>query len=220
MFTLSAAPVTFVGLLLLFSFTTCWEVVRLLRAGDARGRTSSALHLLMSVVMLLMVPPTWYRPFSRLVPMGAQVALMAVGAVWFIVLAVRARPGHRAHAAGCAVMFTAMVWHLSAMHVHMSHMMQMSQEHSMDGMQHMAPMGPSWMETASRPGGTLWWFAVVGVVLMAALLWLAVGDALAVLRRRGHRVDHLAGCAMNLGMFWMSTGLLAPLMPWITALRI
>ncbi len=104
---------------------------------------------------------------------------------------------------------------------------------------HMA-MPPAVMEAmaqASLTGGSLWWVALVGVPLMAYLLVASVlairqmlrpaaADAAAVaschvvrpVGSRGFRAAAASDFAMNGGMFWMSTGLMLPLLPWFTVL--
>lgn len=215
MFTLTAVPVKFIGLLLLFTFTTAYELLQTGRARKAIPRTSHGLHLAMSVIMLLMVPKSWWVPFRTVVPVPISIAVMALGVLWFAWLAVRAEAGQRSHAVGCALMFSAMVWHLVAMMVKMHNMkaMQMapmsSSHHTMN---HGAPpMNHGAMATGS--GSTLWWLAVIGIPLMAWLLWASWRGAAMAVTEPGHRLAGLNAFAMNFGMFWMSTGLLVPILP-------
>ncbi|GAA1391483.1 hypothetical protein [Luteococcus peritonei] len=243
MFTLSAVPVKFVGLLVLFLFTTAWEAVRLSRATTRVGRTSVGLHLLMSVIMLLMVPRNVWRPFTQVVPTWVSAVLMGLGALWFCWLAVRSHGAHRAHAAGCVAMFAAMTWHLVAMIVKMRNMtmpMPGASASPMGGhpMDHGSMASPSPMASASSMGmdhsgmnhggmdhgsmasghGAMWWLAVIGLPLMAWLLYAALRDLVAVFTRPEARLDNLSGFAMNFGMFWMSTGLLVPVLPFFSHL--
>ena len=235
MFTLSAVPVKFVGLLVLFAFTTAYEGWRTVRADSATGRTSHGLHLLMSVIMLLMVPKSWWVPFKSVVPVPVSIALMVVGVLWFARLALRGHGHGRAHATGCALMFTAMVWHLAAMMVKMHNMTSMSGKTggsatpmpSMAGMDHgsMAGMSPSPMaspmagmdhsQMASGGHGTMWWMALIGIPLMAYLLWASFKALAVAFTKPGQRVSALADFAMNFGMFWMSTGLLVSVAPFM-----
>lgn len=235
MFTLSAVPVKFIGLLVLFCFTTLWETVRLTRSTSGISRISTGLHLLMSVIMLLMVPRSIWRPFTQVVPAWLCAVLMAVGALWFVGLAVRGHGTHRRHAAGCAAMFTAMTWHLVAMVVKMRSM-PMSAGHSwapastMGGMDHstmpsaspmpsassMAGMDHSHMATSGH--GLMWWMAVTGLPLMAWLLYAAGRSLWQAFTRHEDRTGALADFAMNFGMFWMSTGLLVPVLPFFSHL--
>ena len=243
MFALSAVPVKFIGLLVLFLFTTAWEAVRLARATTRVGRVSVGLHLLMSVVMLAMVPRSVWRPVTQVVPTWAWAGLMALGALWFVWLAARSHGAHRAHAAGCAAMFAAMTWHLVAMVVKMRSMtMPMGSGSSptghgsgMAGMDHSSMATPS----AAPAGGhgsmsgmdhasvapmaqaghdAMWWVAIVGLPLMAWLLWSAGRDLWRAITQPTERLDNLSGFAMNFGMFWMSTGLLVPVLPFFSQL--
>ena len=105
-----------------------------------------------------------------------------------------------------------------------------------------------WMEQAKQPGSILWIFALVGLPFMTYLaiasilaLWRALrpgtpDDPRGSARRAGdtdgchkarrddaagttrHRLASLCDFAMNFGMFWMSTGLLTPILPFFAAL--
>lgn len=253
----------FVGLLILFGWCTVWSAYELTRPQSVRQRISNALHLAMSLVMLLMVAgPTW-TTLTGLIPTAALAGLFALAIGWFAWLAVAAgRASDRdglVHFVGHAAMFAAMTWHLAAMavmtagmtgghstgtsgHDHGGH------DHSGGGME----MG-DWMTVQSQPGGVLWWFALIGLPLMAYLLgaslrslWLAAQPAspagsstteddhthpVAVpsahshscheLRPQGsakYRLAALSDFAMTAGMFWMSTGLLAPVLPFFALL--
>lgn len=204
MFTISAMPVKFVCLLLLFAWSTIWEARQV---GVARGasRISHGLHLLMAVVMLAMVPRSVWKPLVDIIPTGVFTALMALGALWFAWRAVAARAGHRAHAISCALMFLAMTWHLGAMQVKM-HSMGSMKSGSMD---HGSMAG----HAAASGHSTMWWFALVGLPLMVWLLYAGITALVRAIRVPGNRPADLADFAMNFGMFWMSTGLLVPIIP-------
>lgn len=281
MFTFEAAPVKFVGLLVVFAWCTAWCLYELTRPQDARQRTSNALHLVMALVMLLMVaPPTW-KTLTAVVPVFALVGVFALAVVWFVGLSALAfRAADRRggwHFAGHAAMFAAMVWHLSAMGV-----MEAGMSQGMGGMGHGGMGMGDWMTEQSAPGGVLWTFALVGIPLMAylgaagvvavraALLpraavascscgpdctcgpecaschgaharqaepelvaaggvpatvaVLPVADAAMTCHEvrpvgsRPFRLAALSDAAMNLGMFWMSTGLLVPILPFFAML--
>ena len=113
--------------------------------------------------------------------------------------------------AGHAAMFAAMTWHLAAMAVKASARAELG----------MGPAMHQWMEQAGRPGRVLWVFALVGLPFMTYLL---VAGALALWRAlrpgaaAGRRLAALSDFAMNFGMFWMSTGLLTPILPFFAAL--
>ena len=139
--------------------------------------------------------------------------------------------------AGHAAMFAAMTWHLAAMAVKASARAELG----------MGPGMRQWMEQAGRPGRVLWVFALVGLPFMAYLLiagalalWRALRPGGAVNTDEsaahapaahgdcgcrdgrsdavGHRLAALSDFAMNFGMFWMSTGLLTPILPFFAAL--
>lgn len=243
MFTLSAVPVKFFGLMVLFCFTTGFELLRTVRSRTVTSGVSAGLHLVMSIIMLAMVPKSWWKPLQQLLPMPAAIALMAMGLVWFVWLAFRAHPGHRMHPLGCALMFAAMVWHLGAMQVMHSMMSHSTGNHiemssggptatpTMDhaGMDHSgmghdmghasaSPSPMAGMDHGSMGHDTMWWFAVIGLPLMAWLLYAAVKGLVTAIREPEHRMVGLADFAMNFGMFWMSTGLLVPVLPFFSAL--
>lgn len=121
MFTLTDTPVKFVALLVLFTFTTIWSLYQLARRQTGPTLLSNIAHLAMSVVMLVMVPRTLWRPFTAAAPLPVLVALFGIFALWFGYLGVRglgASPSlrrHGWHALGHAGMFGAMTWHLAAM---------------------------------------------------------------------------------------------------------
>ncbi len=282
MFAFADTPVKFVGLLLLFAWCTLWSIYELTRPQDVRQRISNSLHLVMAVVMLLMVAPVSWKGLIAVVPTFALVGAFALSTAWFVWLAIDAvRASDRSgwlHFLGHAAMFGAMTWHLSAMammQAAMSHGMGMGMGSGMDKGQLMAAQ--------SKPGGTLWIFAFVGIPFMTYLLvsslrslWQAVqartpaGEAscpcgpgctcgpecscsvnhteatvrepelvasgsaarvgLAVapavsthscheVRPVGtakYRLEVISAFAMNFGMFWMSTGLLVPILPFFT----
>ena len=86
MFTLADTPVTFVGLLVLFIFTTAWSAYELTRPQTRRQRVSNVLHLVMSLVMLAMVSEVTWRPLGAAVGM-ALLGLFVVAVLWFCYLA-------------------------------------------------------------------------------------------------------------------------------------
>lgn len=273
MFTFDAMPVKFVGLLVLFVWCTLWCLYELTRPQDARQRVSNALHLAMAVVMLAMVPTVPWQMLVAVVSMPVLIGLFALATLWFgwrLIESRTATRGVRGHFAGHAAMFAAMTWHLSAMAMMRAHM---------------GPGMAQWMADASRVGGALWVFALVGVPFMGYLLLAGLNDvrramlapvasvscacgddcacgpgcacdhavpaSLEVREHAGaargieagvgtrpggstrtapaalaatcheprpvgsasYRLSALADAAMNLGMFWMSTGLLVGLLP-------
>ncbi|MFT3876105.1 MAG: DUF5134 domain-containing protein [Propioniciclava sp.] len=167
---------------------------------------------------------------------------------WLTVDAFRACDKHgRLHFAGHATMFAAMTWHLAAMAsmaAGMSGAMNSASHHDMGSHAHSAATMADWMTAQAQPGGVLWWFALIGIPLMTYLLaasFVAAKRALApdpartVVRVGGPSRDHqcheeraqtsatarLAAAsdfAMNFGMFWMSTGLLVPILPFFALL--
>ena len=257
MFTFDQTPVKYVGLLVLLTWCTLWCARELARSRGARQRICDALHLLMAVVMLAMVPKPVWMALTGAIPVPVVVAAFAAATLWFVWLTAgapgrSARPdddadhacaghahaGHagRAHA-GHAAMFAAMTWHLAAMVVKASARAELG----------MGPAMHQWMEQAGRPGRVLWVFALVGLPFMAYLLiagalalWRALRPGGAVNTDEsaahapaahgdcgcrdgrsdavGHRLAALSDFAMNFGMFWMSTGLLTPILPFFAAL--
>jgi Domain of unknown function (DUF5134) len=267
-FTFAATPVKFVGLIVLFAWCTVWCVYELTRPVDWRRRLSNVLHLLMSVAMLAMVWTGVWMPLASVIGLPAIVAVFALATGWFLWRAVEARGSGRtglAHAAGHAVMFAAMTWHLSAMAI---------KRGAMSGM-------------AGQAGGAAVTLAVVGVPFMVYLLVAGLNDVRRALlpraaasvchcgtdctcgpdcacgasvpaseevreheaelsgpgyaasrqlklivaapaasgcheaRRVGtpaYRLSALSDAAMNLGMFWMSTGLLVAIAPFMRML--
>ncbi|MHB1007639.1 MAG: DUF5134 domain-containing protein [Propionibacteriaceae bacterium] len=171
MFAFADTPVKFVGLLILFAGCTVWSVYELTRPQDWRQRISNGLHLVMAVVMLLMVAPVTWHALIAVVPTSALVGVFALSTGWFVWLVVDAlrAPDQRGwlHFLGHAAMFGAMTWHLSAMavmHAGMPHASAMNRG-SDTGMD----MG-QWMAAQSRPGGTLWIVALVGIPFMTYLV--------------------------------------------------
>ncbi|MBK8447408.1 MAG: DUF5134 domain-containing protein [Micropruina sp.] len=289
MFTFADTPVKFLGLLLLFAWCTAWCGYELTRPQSGRQRVSNVLHLAMAVVMLLMVArPTWTMLVS-VVPDAWLAIGFGLAGVWFIALSVQAfAGGERAagwYSLGHAAMFGAMTWHLAAMAVMSAAMAGMGGHGEMGGGMGGGMAGPmdmgAWMAEQSRPGGTVWIIALIGLPFMTYLLvsslhsaWLVTrpaaathncpcgpgctcgtecacsathrvagqrtlvgpdGSAIAVadqpvagmaltcheVRPQGstrYRLAHTADFAMNFGMFWMSTGLLVPLLPFFAAL--
>lgn len=225
MFSFSQTPVMFAGLLILFAWCTAWSTVELLRSRTASDRIMTGLHLFMSVVMLAMVPRPSWAALSGVIPTPVLSGLFVLGAAWFVWAAVRAgrdahgthagHAGHTGHLIGHAVMFGAMAWHLAGMAVAMATMM------GHDGSGH-GGSGHSDMGHAMAPAPAMMVVAWVGVPLMIALLVMGVADLVGCLRPAtpGARRPHLAmGAAMNLGMFWMSVGLVAPLLPFLSVLQ-
>ena len=229
MFTFDQTPVKFVGLLVLLTWCTLWCAHGLARSRGARQRVGAALHLVMAAVMLAMVPKPVWTTLTGVVPVPVIAAAFAAATVWFVWLTAGA-PGRptdsgsadsgSAHArptdsgcthAGHAAMFAAMTWHLAAMAVKASARAELG----------MGPAMHQWMEQAGRPGRVLWVFALVGLPFMAYLL---VAGALALWRAlrpgaaAGRRLAAMSDFAMNFGMFWMSTGLLTPILPFFAAL--
>lgn len=231
MFTFGATPVKFIGLLLLFAWCTAWCLVDLSGRQDARQRISNLAHLAMAVVMLLMVAgPTW-AAMTSIVPTPVLAGFFGLATVWFGWLAVEAfRAADRSgglHFAGHTAMFAAMTWHLTAMAL-----MAAGAKAAMA-----AGMGMGqWMMAAGRPGGMLWIIALIGLVLMAYLLVAALRSAWFVVRppevvpachdchpeaqdsTARRRLTALSDFAMNFGMFWMSTGLMLPILPFFAVL--
>lgn len=244
MFTLTATPVMFVALLVMFTFCTLWEAWRCVRTSGP-ARVGHVLHLLMAIVMLLMVPHTVWQPFHSVVPLPVTIVVMALGVFWFAWRATQVPATRRFHSVSCAVMFAAMVWHLVGMQVKMSGMSGSMAHSSMGGMDHgsmghampsmgsmpsmgahpmpsMSPMpmdhGSMTMSTTSGHGA-LWWVALAGLPLMAWLLYAAIRALTEAFARPTGRLAALSDFAMNLGMFWMSVGLLTPVLPFMGLLR-
>lgn len=239
MFTFADAPLKVVGLLVLFAFCTFWSARELALPQDRVRRASNALHLVMSLVMLAMVTPLTWHPVRQVLPPWLLTGVFAASVVWFIALAV-SRRGLRLHYAGHATMFAAMTWHLAAMQVRMATMspggaMPMHTDgHAHDHSAMATPTGPGdplWI--IALVGLPLMAYLLVAGLLDLVRALRAVPATLpepaAVLvgaggppaeaachaprpvASAGYRLAALAGFAMNIGMFWMSTGLLRPL---------
>ena len=277
MFSFATVPVKFVGLFVLYLWCTAWSIYEMTRPQSWRQRVSNGLHLVMAVVMLLMVAgPTWMT-LIKIIPIWVLAGFFAASVVWFAWLAVRAFVAAQRssgwHFVGHATMFAAMAWHVAAMAV-----MRPLKMAAQSGQADAGGMNP--MMAAQQPGGVLWWFAVVGVPLMAYLLvasvhalrqalapatpvatasdccggtctcgpdctcdlphpvldpvgttegTLALATAARVetapscheVRPVGSpkfRMAALSDFAMNFGMFWMSTGIMVPLLPFFALL--
>ena len=231
MFTLTDTPGKFLILLVLFAFCTVWEITQLTRRPAAGQLVSTLLHLWMALVMLLMVPENLWMPFVSVIPMPVIIATMIVGVAWYLFLGLRAfstrgeGPHGPWHHLGHAMMFAAMTWHLWAMHIKHSRMHEMKSGHmGHGGMDH-------WKAMASEPGGVLWTAAIVGIPFMIHLLVAAISNVLQAIRGpRGtsesachakpasaleFRLGALSMFAMNFGMWFMSTGLMMPLLPFM-----
>lgn len=238
MFTFVDTPVKFIGLLVLFAWCTVWCGYELTRPQSGRQRISNVLHLLMAVVMLLMVAgPTWTALTTVLPDVWLAVGVgLATG--WFVYLGVASfRAGDRSggrHGLGHAAMFGAMTWHLAVM---------AAMSAAMSGTDHMG--GHADMAATLRPFALVG-LPFMAYLLVAAVrsAWLAVavsadsrqpvapdGRPMAAAATREHgchevrpvgsakyRLAQLADLAMNGGMFWMSTGLLVPILPFFAAL--
>lgn len=204
MFTLSAIPVKFVCLLVMFLVASAYEALALARSKGA-AVVSHGFHLLMGLVMLAMVPRSVWKPLTAVVPVWVFTLLMALGVAWFTWQAIAAGKGHRRHASECAVMFLAMVWHLAAM---------MTKMHAMKSKGSMGSMGKD--HAMSSGMDPMWWIALVGVPIMAWLVYAGVRDLVRAIRSSEHRLSNLSGFCMNFGMFWMSTGLMVALLPFFT----
>lgn len=248
MFTFDETPVKFIGLLVLLSWCTIWCLYELTGSRGARQRVCDVLHLVMAVVMLAMVPKGVWMALTGVVAVPMIVAVFAAATLWFAWLTFGtlgqsrrhggAHRGHGLHHAGHTAMFAAMTWHLAAMAV----------KASARGRLGTGPQMHHWMEQAKQPGSILWIFALVGLPFMTYLaiasilaLWRALrpgtpDDPRGSARRAGdtdgchkarrddaagttrHRLASLCDFAMNFGMFWMSTGLLTPILPFFAAL--
>ncbi|GAB3624032.1 hypothetical protein GCM10027418_21160 [Mariniluteicoccus endophyticus] len=243
MFTLADTPVKFVALLVMFAFPVVWCGWEVIRSRGVRHVISNVLHLLMAVVMLVMVPKTWWQPFHKVVPLPFLIGLFVVAALWFVGLLIdsrrRGEEGLSLHFVGHAMMMGAMAWHLSGMVAKMAQMKAGMEPGGMNhggmnhgGMNHGAASGPD----------PMFWIAVIGVVFMSWLLFAAVKDLIEAVRPAprlesapgapvlevagchdprpvgslGQRLSALDGFCMNFGMFWMSTGLMVVLLPFFS----
>lgn len=208
MFSFEATPVMFVGLLALFAWCLAWGVVELWRSGGVEQRVSNGLHVLMSAVMLAMVPRASWVALRDAVGMPVLVAAFVAATGWFAWLAASPAPGvhgRRGHFVGHAVMFGAMAWHLVGMAA-----MQAATLVAWVGLPFMAAllaMGARHLVAASAP-------AASGELVAAACTEPRPAGSPAA------RAHDAAGAAMNLGMFWMSVGLLTPVLPALALLRV
>ena len=191
MFAFSAIPVKFAGLLVLFAWCTIWSAYELTRPQDRRQRVSGALHLGMAVVMLLMVPKSWWMPLTRNISIWVLVAAFAAATAWFGYLAAEAyRDGGFRNATvilGHTAMFAAMTWHLTAMAFKRS---------MMAGGMKAGGMGTA---AASKPGGVLWTMALIGVPFMAYLLLAAVNDVRRAVAAKPSPADCACGANCTCG---------------------
>ncbi|MDN6512558.1 MAG: hypothetical protein L0K47_04425 [Acidipropionibacterium jensenii] len=242
MFTLTSTPVTFIGLLILFIWCTLWSVRDLLASlgvdippswapaepleHGAPIAVSECFHLAMSVVMLLMVPHSWWGALPGVLTGPVFITVMALGTLWMGAMAAWKISWL---AAGHTAMFAAMVWHLASMASHS----RMGHSATMTGMGDMAHSGMA--EGATTVSG-LTLITGIGLPLMVCLVVLGLsGLVRAVTGRPPHpglpacchpspttpasaRLSGLADAAMGLGMAWMSAGLMAPLLPFMGSL--
>lgn len=238
MFTLTDMPVKFIGLLILFLWCTVWSIYELTRRQDGTQRVSNVLHLVMSVVMLAMVARSTWHPVVHRIPTTVFVGLFALSTLWFVALAVTRR-GVRTHYAGHAAMFGAMTWHLVAMSTKMPHMGPSMKTWMMEAAK---PGGSLWilalvgipfmlyllvasvrdLVAAVRPAPVTAHVPHEPKVLVGAagVQRETVAEGAACHEPRPlasptFRLAALAGFAMNFGMFWMSTGLMTPVLPWM-----
>lgn len=233
MFTLTSTPVTFIGLLILFIWSLVWSIRDAVVAPTVPTRISSCVHALMGVTMILMVPRSWWHPLVGTVGPTTPLVVMAVCTAWMVFMAAWRTSWS---AWGHAVMFAAMVWHLAAMRA-MSAMKAASSGSSMHNGMHGGMNGGmhgnGGMGGMSAMQSTMHNYAVVGVPLMICLLIMAVAGAWRLISGRPEnptrtpachvvateplavRLSGLADFAMAFGMAWMSTGLLAPLWPFM-----
>lgn len=208
MFTLTDTPVKFVGLMVLFIFTTVWSGYQLSRRQTGPTLVSNIAHLAMSVVMLLMVARTLWQPFVSAIPLPLLVGFFGAFTLWFVVLGVRGLSAGQArihkhgwHALGHAGMFGAMTWHLSAMLVRMQNMSSMGSGHSAAmhdagtataggamAQGQMAHSPTSQTMAGSDPGFVL---AVVGVPFMTYLLIAATGNLKNAISPSPDILDHV-----------------------------
>lgn len=226
----------FFGLIVAFSWCSIWSLYELTRPQGVSKRISNALHLAMSLVMLLMVAqPTWAW-LTALVPTAVWAAIFGLATLWFGWLFIApASEGGRAHFLSHATMFASMTWHLAAMATKAAS----SGNNQGKGNHHPGGTGVGHtMDTQATADPTMWWFALIGLPLMAYLLisaflalWRTFRPSAATVAAhtapsatahtcspapaRGWeaRLGSLAHFAMTGAMFWMSLGLLAPIIP-------
>ncbi|MDO4412817.1 MAG: DUF5134 domain-containing protein [Cutibacterium sp.] len=170
-----------------------------------------------------MVPKSWWKPLvSAIGGPTTPVVIFAICTAWMVFMAAwRSSWSSWGHAA----MFAAMVWHLAAMRA-----MSAAPKHT--GMADHSAMNQG-MQTAMGSHD----FAVAGIPLMVALLALAIAGLWRTISGKAEnpgkvptchvvateplaiRLSGLADFAMAFGMFWMSTGLLAPIIPFMAHLH-
>ncbi|AXE37917.1 DUF5134 domain-containing protein [Acidipropionibacterium virtanenii] len=241
MFTLTGSPVTFSGLLILFGWCLIWTVRDLLASMGLIGASrpaqhawaitvSQCCHVVMSLVMLAMVPRSWWMPFSSAITEPVLIGVFAAGTLWMAAMAVWRMSWL---AVGHTLMFGAMAWHLSAM-AGMS--ASMGSEHSsMGGMGSTGGHDMSGQMGGQMSGLTL--VTGIGLPLMVALVILGISGLVrtatakaphpgvascchvAPTSRATARLSGLTDAAMGFGMAWMSAGLMSPLLPFMAHLH-
>lgn len=241
MFDLTVTPVKFVALLVMFAYCSGWWGYLVAQRQTLTSRVSNGLHLWMAVLMVAMVPNALWRPLVQTVGMPVLLGTQVVSLVWFAVLATRTSLRQRRPAwqlISHTVMFVAMVWHLGAMALMMlgrgfptpeaMAAMRGARDEFGGGMvvrQGMSPSGE----------GAVLIFAI-GAPIMAWLLAAGIWELRRVVRpvpaTDGLENDHchvpqrpgldrlaaLGNACMLLGMFWMSTGLLTGMLPFLRIL--
>ncbi|MFV0406291.1 MAG: DUF5134 domain-containing protein [Propioniciclava sp.] len=233
MFIFAESPVKVLVLLVVFGLATAWAVGEVARSRAIVDRISALLHLVMSAVMVCMVLPQTWAVLRGLLSLPGLVALFGVATAWFGFWALMSTAGHVAHAWGHAAMFGAMTWHLAGMYVRHQAMMSAGDPGPVMAV---AAVGVPFMVYLLIVGLADWWRVIRPPMPPARqperkLLPAGAGDlALRVLdaepapeRRRRQRRERFAAAAMagmNLGMFWMSTGLLMPVAPWLDILTV
>lgn len=241
MFSFATVPVMFVGLLALFAWCTVWSVAEFALSRTPAQRVSNGLHVVMSVVMLAMVPRETWAPLRDAVGFPILVGFFVLAAGWFGFLALRpavpGRSAHRAHFVGHSIMFVAMAWHLQAMAVHSAMVGHPGGGHGQQAAGH-----------APTPGQVVAWVGVplmasllvmgvrhllravapsprpedrVAAPAHGVAAPLAMEAGCREPRRPGVllRAHDALGAAMNLGMFWMSVGIMVPIAPWFALLQ-
>lgn len=230
-----------VGLLVLFAFTTIWSGAEVLQSRTTRQIVSNVAHLMMAIVMVLMIFGNLWHSFIDVVPVQVVVGFFVAAVVWFHWLgvdALRGDAGQRTQAAhfyGHAAMMGAMAWHLIAMAIkmgHASHHSPMATTPTVGSALWIAALvGVPFMayllaasvlylrevirtahRSSSRTAHTV--PQLVGMGSSTQFEDETVGCHEP--RRVGsavHLMSALSGFAMCFGMFWMSTGLLIPILP-------
>ncbi|WP_176451711.1 DUF5134 domain-containing protein [Enemella dayhoffiae] len=217
MFSLTDTPVKFVGLLVLFAFTTAWSLYQLARRQSGMTLVSNLLHLVMSLVMLCMVPRSLWKPVSSVIPGSAFAVFFGLVTLWFVGLGVRTlgrrEPSlrrHAWHAFGHGGMFGAMAWHLSAM----AAMAWAMSPRGMSGGEHAghgghaghAPTGhltqqPGMGGTNGDPAQVMWVAAVIGIPFMTYLLAASVLAIKNAIRPGADIADHAGHRAAGHGHY-------------------